>query len=287
MRYCSRCILPDTRPGPRARPRRRLLGLPRARRGARDGRLGRAPARASREIVERGAGARARLRLRHPGQRRQGLAPGRSPPASSPACTPLAVTWRTPGPHRARRARTCATSSSSASTTSTSRSTRRSSGAFTLRGVRALRARTAIPMHLAIFNVPADGGRPLRRAARRVGRELGDRVRGRRGGRRRSGSTPTGCARYGVVHGTTADDWVGDGLTRARPDALLRARPTTELREPGCGPSSSAVLRVGSRSGRCGVAARARLPSARRAPAHRALRATPTSTTTSSRSTTG
>ena len=175
MRYCSRCILPDTRPGLEIGAGRRLLGVPRPRRAARAGRLGRARGGASREIVDEVAA------LGRPYDCVIPVSGGKDSTWQTATCLeaglhPLAVTWRTPGRTDARRAQPRnlvelgvdhIDFSVNPKVERRVHAARRSSAS----------ARTAVPMHLAIFNVPTDGRRALRRPARRVGRELGARVR--------------------------------------------------------------------------------------------------------------
>ena len=99
-----------------------------------------------------------------------------------------------------------------------------------------------------------------------------------------SRSTAPGSATYGVTHGTTAADWIGEGLTRQGPHALRRPSDD-ELARPACAPCSSATTCPGTR--RRPTVSPARMASARTRRRAPATTTTPTSTTTSSRCTTG
>src|SRR5690606_11940762 len=90
----------------------------------------------------------------------------------------------------------------------------------------------AIPMHLAIFNIPTTVAAryeiPLVVWGENSALEyVGD--------AQDAGSfelTGEWVRKYGAVHGTTADDWVGDGLS-ARDLAAYRGPGDDELRERG------------------------------------------------------
>ena len=78
-------------------------------------------------------------------------------------------------------------------------------------------------MHLAIFNVPLTVAVRYEIPLVVWGENSAVEYVGTGPRAARSGSTREWVRRYGVVHGTTAEDWVCDDLTAAGPDALLRA----------------------------------------------------------------
>jgi N-acetyl sugar amidotransferase len=206
MRYCNRCILPDTRPGLQIGP---------------DGVCSACAAHGLRDAVDWGE------RQRHFGAivdqvRALGrpydcvipVSGGKDSTWQTATCLaaglhPLAVTWRPPGRTDIGEAnlRNLVELGVDHIDFSINPKVER---AFTLTAFERFGS-TAIPMHMAIFNVP------LTVAARYDvplvvwGENSAIEYAGEEG-------SPTLDAdwirRFGVVHGTTADDWVGDGLTR-------------------------------------------------------------------------
>ena len=133
-----------------------------------------------------------------------------------------------------------------ASTTSTSASTRRSSAASCLRSFERF-GTTAIPMHLAIFNIPLTVA---------VRYDVPLVVWGENSAAEYIGTGPDADSfrldaewmrRYGAVHGTTAADWVSDDLTAERPDALLRPERRGARGQRHRGGLPRLVLRLGPR----------------------------------------
>lgn len=84
---------------------------------------------------------------------------------------------------------------------------------------------TAIPMHLALFNIPLTAavryGIPLVVWGENSAFEYGSRDEATTGFRLDS----AWLKRHGVTHGTTAEDWVGDGLTRKQIAAYFGPDP--------------------------------------------------------------
>jgi N-acetyl sugar amidotransferase len=206
MRYCNRCILPDTRPGLQIGP---------------DGVCSACAGHGRREEVDWEA-RRARFaetveRVRALGRPYDCVIPvsgGKDSTWQTATCLeaglhPLAVTWRPPGRTALGEAnlRNLIELGVDHIDFSISPKVER---AFTLRAFERFGS-TAVPMHMAIFNVPltvaARYDVPLvvwgeNSAIEYAGEEDSFRL------------DSDWVRRFGVVHGTTADDWVGDGLTR-------------------------------------------------------------------------
>ena len=218
-------------------------------------------------VKDRGA----TVRLRDPGQRRQGqhLAGGDLPGArAAPARGDVADA-------RAHRARSAQPRQPDRARRRPRRLQRQPEGrarASCCAVARALR-HDRDPDAPGALQHPADDGRALRRPARRLGRELGRRVR-RHGPRRRLAS---GSTRAWIQQLRGGPRHHRGRLGRRRPDrdgahALLRARPTRSSRPPAPRRSSSAGSSAGTRRGRPAGRRRARLPLTRGRPADRLLR---------------
>ena len=283
MKYCRSLHPARHAAEPDARRRRHLQRLPQRTRTKRQIDWA-ARAAALRDVVATRKARSERLRLPHPGERRQGqhLA-GRQVPGARPEAArgDLAAA----GPHRDRPAQP----------RQPDRARRRPhrlqinpevERKFMLKAFERFGS-TAIPMHMALFNIPLTHRGALRIPLVVWGEnsafEYGSAEEAHTGFALDGAWLKT----YGVTHGTTAADWVGDGADAPRTHALLRPDRTTELEpRPACARCSSAITSRGIREETYARGARARLPRAtrRRAPA---TTTTPTSTTTSSRSTTG
>ena len=240
MNWCTRCVLPDTRPGI-VLDAAGVCSACRAH-GTRDEAVDwAARAAAFGELVERTRALRPPLGLRDPGLRRQGLAPGRSSPASSTGCT----RWRSPGAPPGR----------------TALGQRNLDNLIAL-GVdhvdftcnpqveRKLPARQPGPLrHDRDPDAPGAVQHPAHVAARY---DVPLVVWGENSAAEYVGDTAAThrldaewVRRYGAVHGTTAADWVSDELTEpiSRPTS---GPPTPSSRPRASTPCSSASTCAGT-----------------------------------------
>ena len=206
MRYCGRCILPDTRPGLEIGPDGVCSAC--AAHGLRDAVDWAARRRRFGEIVDR---------VRALGRPYDCVIPvsgGKDSTWQTATCLdaglhPLAVTWRPPGRTAIGEAnlRNLVELGVDHIDFSISPKVER---AFTLKAFERFGS-TAVPMHMAIFNVPLTVAARFDVPLVVFGENSAIEYAGEEG-------SPTLDAdwvrRFGVVHGTTADDWVGDGLTR-------------------------------------------------------------------------
>jgi N-acetyl sugar amidotransferase len=206
VRYCGRCILPDTRPGLDIGP---------------DGVCSACAAHGLRDAVDWGA-RRERFgeivdEVRALGRPYDCVIPvsgGKDSTWQTATCLeaglhPLAVTWRPPGRTDIGEAnlRNLVELGVDHIDFSISPKVER---AFTLKAFERFGS-TAIPMHMAIFNVPLTVAVRYDVPLVVWGENSAIEYAGEEGS---STLDADWVRRFGVVHGTTADDWVGDGLTR-------------------------------------------------------------------------
>ena len=226
MRYCERCILPETRPGLVLGPD----GVCSACRAHEERLSGRVDWAARREAF-------AALAEEVRGRARDWdcvipVSGGKDSTWQTLTCLefglkPLAVTWRTPGrnPLGDRNLRNLIELGVDHVDVSVNPQVERR---FLVKAYER-KGTTAIPMHLAIFNIPT-------RLAVQLGIPLV--VWGENSAMEYEGSeagfelTSEWVRRHGAVHGTTADDWADDELT-ARDLAIYRGPSDAEIERAG------------------------------------------------------
>lgn len=208
MRYCTRCVLPDTRPG---------LEL-----GA-DGVCSACRTHGQRIEIDWGARRAAFEELvadvRQLGGRWDCLIPvsgGKDSTWQTVRCLeaglhPLAVTWKTPARTELGQRNLdnlIELGVDHVDFQVNPRVERR----FMLQALERLGS-TAIPMHLAIFNIPLNLAAKLEIPLVVWGEDSSTEYVGQAPPDRPAQLGEDWIRRYGVVHGTTAQDWVGDGLS--------------------------------------------------------------------------
>jgi N-acetyl sugar amidotransferase len=206
MRYCGRCILPDTRPGLVIGPDGVCSAC--ASHGRREAVDWDARGRRFGEIVDQ---------VRALGRPYDCVIPvsgGKDSTWQTATCLeaglhPLAVTWRPPGRTAIGEAnlRNLVELGVDHIDFSISPKVERT---FALRAFERFGS-TAVPMHMAIFNVPLTVAARFDVPLVVWGENSAIEYSGEEGSFRLDADW---VRRFGVVHGTTADDWVDDGLTR-------------------------------------------------------------------------
>jgi N-acetyl sugar amidotransferase len=226
MRYCQRCILPETRPG-------LSLGV--------DGVCSACRAHAERASdavdweARRSAFGDIAEDVRRRGRDWDCVIPvsgGKDSHWQTVTCLefglkPLAVTWRTPGRNRLgeRNLRNLVALGIDHVDVSINPDVERR---FLMKAFERM-GTTAIPMHLAIFNIPTRLAVQLGIPLVVWGENSAIEYEGAEGGFE---LTSEWVRRHGAVHGTTAEDWVDDDLS-SRDVAIYRGPSDEELERAG------------------------------------------------------
>lgn len=210
MKWCAECVLPDTRPNLRIES---------------DGRCNACHAHASKRSIDWAARERAfGAVVKHAKQNASGydclipVSGGKDSTWQTIRCLeyglrPLAVTWRPPGRTEIGRRNLDNLISLGVDHIDFSINPR-VEARFMLRTFDSVGS-TAVPMHLALFNIPltiaARFGIPLVVWGENSAFEYGSADEADMGFKLDADWIRT----YGVTHGTAAQDWIGEGLTRA------------------------------------------------------------------------
>lgn len=227
MRYCSRCILPDTRPGLAIGPDG-MCNACRSHGEKRDIDWA-ARERAFCEVAERAKGRSAGYDCLIP------VSGGKDSTWQVLTCLryglkPLAVTWKTPA-RTEIGARNLANLVSLGVDHIDYQISPKVESRFMLSAFERFGS-TAIPMHMALFSIPLNLAARMRIPLVVWGENSAFEYGGREEERTGFAMTDEWLRRHGVTHGTTAADWVGDGLS-AKDLAAYFGPTSDELAEAG------------------------------------------------------